>query len=49
MPRINPENEVRRERRKELSGMLNECGVTDFCAVQKSVQCLQEQGQEKGA
>ena len=31
MPRINPENEARRQRRKELAEMLGEIGVTDVC------------------
>jgi len=35
MPKINPENEARRQRRKELSEMLSGLGVTDVAGVQE--------------
>ena len=34
MPKLNPENQKRRERRKELGAMLGEMGVTDMAGVQ---------------
>jgi len=33
MPKKNPENEARRQRRKELTGFLNSVGVTDVGGV----------------
>jgi len=35
MPRINPENEAHRQRRKELTGILEGLGVTDVAGVQE--------------
>ena len=50
MPRINPETQKRRERRKELASMLGEMGVTDMAGVQELfkelVSTVLEQGLE---
>jgi transposase-like protein len=50
MPRIDPEKEAKRQRRKELAGMLSEYGVTDVAGVQELfkdlVSTVLEQGLE---
>ncbi|MCL2366862.1 MAG: hypothetical protein FWC75_07450 [Oscillospiraceae bacterium] len=47
MPKINPENEARRQRRKELSSMLDGLGVKDvnggffkICAKSLNILCF---------
>ena len=50
MPRINAENEARRQRRKELTAMLGGMGVTDVVGVQElfkeMISSVLEQGLE---